>query len=294
MQIDNIEEEHDIELQDITFEDTIVNIDYAISKLRHHRFNNNNRTNQPNRNHWPETAYIYRERAVLSGQLWLHNIESFGLNKTLKIVQQFHRYYSRKDINNQIILYYNFDLQLSIVIKTEVHWINNALNFHIKTKRIFDYIQYLTPLIQVTGHSIVATIIAREATINQEILESEIVSIGEFRTFYQEKDNTNWRYYKETQEIHRGIDFQFYHNYDLFKAINYKVKRRLVLKLSHFVFLEIVIIKKNYFKDISDYYSEQNQLINTNAQVKLHSQPPHQTDRFDTVDHIITEYYPQQ
>ena len=292
MQIDNLEEEHDIQLQDITFEDTIVNIDYAISKLRHHRFNSG--TNQHNTNHWPETAYIYRERGVLSSQLWLHNIEIFGLAKTLQIVQQFHRYYTSKDINNQIISYFNFDLQLSIVIKTEVHWINNAINFNIKTLRIFDYIEYLIPLIQVTGNSIIGTIIARETKINQELLDSEIVSIGEFRTFYQSRDNNHWRYYKETQEIQRGIDFQFYHNYDLFKAINYQVKRRLVLKLSHFVHLEIVIIKQNYFKDIRDYYTQQNQLIHTKIQTKLHSNPPHQTDRFDSVDHIITEYYPQQ
>ena len=63
MQIDNIEEQHDIELQDITFEDTIVNIDYAISKLRHHRFNSS--ANQPNRNHWPETALGKTETTVV-------------------------------------------------------------------------------------------------------------------------------------------------------------------------------------------------------------------------------------
>ena len=292
MQIDNIEDQQDIELEDITFEDTIVNIDYAISKLRHHRSSSG--THPLNTNHWPETAYIYRERAVLSSQLWLHNIEFVGLTKTSKIIHQFNQDHSIKDINNQIIQYFNFDLQLSIVINTEVQWRNNELKFNIQTLRIFDYIKYLTPLVQVTGHSIIGTIIACETTIDQEIFDAEIVSIGEFRTFYQGIDSEEWRYYKETYEIQRGIDFQFYHNYDLFKAINYRVQRRLILKLSHFVHLEIVIVKKNYFKDISDYYTKYNQLINTNTSTRLHSNPPHQTDRFDSVDHIITEYYPQQ
>ena len=56
MQIDDIEEEQDIQSQNITFEDTTVNIDHAISKLRHH--SNSNSETQHNTNSWPETAYI--------------------------------------------------------------------------------------------------------------------------------------------------------------------------------------------------------------------------------------------
>ena len=253
MQIDDTEEQQEIESQEITFEDTIVNIDYAISKLRH---NNNNSETQPNTNPWPETSYIYREKAVLSSQLWLHNIEFLGITETKHTLKQYYQSISGTEINNHIISYFNFDLKLNILIKSEIHWINNTLYFDIKTLRIIDYIEYLTPLAKITSHSIIATIIAREVTNTHELLEFEIVSIGEFRTFYQDKNSTHWRYYKETQEIQRGIKFQFYHNYDLFKAINYRVERRIVLNLNHFVHLEIVIIKKHYCRDISEYYSE--------------------------------------
>ena len=292
MQIDDTKEEQEIHSQDITFEHTIVNIDYAISKLRHH--NNRNSPTNINTNPWPETAYIYRESAVLSSQLWLHNIEFFGLSRTIEILQQYNKHYSRKTINNQIISYFNFDLQLSIVINSEIQWIHNKLFCNIKTLTIFDHIQYLTPLGQVTKHSIIQTIIAREKTEQQVLLDLEIVSIGEFRSFYQDKSTEHWRYYKETQEIQRGINFQFYHNYDLFKAINYRVERRIVLKLNHFIHLEIVVIKKNYFRDISEYYSEYNQLLIPSTETTFNWNQPHQTDRFDSINHIITEYYPQQ
>ena len=293
MQIDDTDEQQEIQSQEITFEHTIVNIDHAIGKLRHH--NNNNYQTQLSRNPWPETAYIYREKAVLSSQLWLHNIEFFGLSKTKRILYQYYKQCSRKEINNQIISYFNFDLQLNILINSKVYWINNKLYFDIQTLTIVDYIQYLTPLIKVTSLSIIGTIIARETTTNtREILDFEIVSIGAFRTFYQDRNRQHWRYYKETQEIQRGINFQFYHNYDLFKAINYRVEKRIILKLNHFVHLEIVVIKKNYFKDISEYYSEYNQLLITTRDESFNLNQPHQTDRFDSINHIITEYYPQQ
>ena len=292
MQIDDTDDQQDIELQEVTFEDTIVNIDYAISKLRHYR--PNNRQTHPNTNHWPETAYIYRESAVLSSQLWLHNIEFYGISKTLKIIHQYNQYYLRKELNNQIIFYFNFDLHLQIVINSEIHWRNNKVLYHIKTLTVFDYIQYLHPLIQVTGQSIIVTIVARERENKTELLDSEIVSIGEFRTFYQDSNTGHWRYYKETQEIQRGINFQFYHNYELFKAVNYKVKKRAVLKFNHFIHLEVIIIKKNYFADIREYYSRYNQLIIQPTTSALHRSQPHQTDRFDSIAHIITEYYPQQ
>ena len=292
MQIDDTEDQQDIELEEITLEHTIVNIDYAISKLRHYR--KSNRQTHSNRNHWPETAYIYRESAVLSSQLWLHNIEFFSESETLDIIQQYKQYYSKGELNNQIIIYFNFDLQLQIVINSEIKWTNTELFYQIKTLTVFDYIQYLHPLIQVTGQSIITTIIAREGKDKAELLQSEIVSIGEFRAFYQDNNTQHWRYYKETQEIQRGIHFQFYHNYDLFKAINYKVAKRSILKLNHFIHLEIVIIKKNYFKDIREYYSRYNQLIITPTTSDIHRDQPHQTDRFDSIDHIITEYYPQQ
>ena len=291
MQIEDRDDQQDTQTQDITFEDTIVNIDYAISKLRHH--NNNNCPTNNNTNPWPETAYIYRERAVLSSQLWLHNITFFGLSRTIKTIQQYYQYFARNEINNQIISYFNCDLKLSILIKSEIQWINK-LHFDIKTLTILDYIQYIKPLIRVTSHSIIGTILARETTDTRALFACEIISIGEFRTFYQDRNNQHWRYYKETQEIQRGINFQFYHNYDLFKAINYRVEKRIILTLSHFVHLEIVVIKKNYFEDINTYYSEYNQLLITTRDESLNWYQPHQTDRFDSINHIITEYYPQQ
>ena len=292
MQIEDIDDQQDLELQQVTFEHTIVNIDYAISKLRHHRANN--RQTHSNVNHWPATEYIYRESAVLSSQLWLHNIEFFELSKTVEIIHQYNQHYSRQELNNQVIFYFNFDLQLQIAINSEIHWRNNQVFYQIKTLTVFDYIQYLYPLIKVTGQSIIATIIARERNNKAELLGSEIVSIEEFRTFYQDRNRRYWRYYKETQEIQRGINFEFYHNYDLFKAINYKVKKRTILKLNHFIHLEIVIVKRNYFKDIREYYSRYNQLVITHTNSDWYGYQPHQTDRFDSVEHIITEYHHQQ
>ena len=292
MQIDDREEQQDIQAQDITFEDTIVNIDYAISKLRNQ--NNNNCPIHNNTNPWPETAYIYRERAVLSSQLWLHNITFFGLSRTIKILQQYYQSFSRNEINNQIISYFNSDLKLNILIKSEIQWTNNKLHFDIKTLTILDYIQYINPLVRITSHSIIGTILARETTATRPLFDFEIISIGAFRTFYQDTDGKHWRYYKETQEIQRGTNFQFFHNYDLFKAINYRVKKRIILTLNHFVHLEIVVIKKNYFEDINTYYSEYNQLLTTTRDESFTWYQPHQTDRFDSINHIITEYYPQQ
>ena len=287
MQIDEKEETNQ---GDITFEDTIVNIDYAISKLRHH-----NRENARfNRNPWPETAYIFRESAVLSSQLWLHNIEFCRLSITCEILNRYQKEYSMDNFNNQIIQFHNFDLDLNIIIKSESKWINNNIFFDIKQLTVFDYIKYLSPLIEITKHSIISTIIARTKFTNYNLFESEIVSIGEFRPFHTNNNCRDWRYRKETQEIARNIEFQFFHYYDLFKAINYQVRQRIILQLSKLVFLEIVIVKENYFEDIKKYYSGQNQLLITPIDIEFPINQPHQTDRFDTVEHIITEYYPQQ
>ena len=287
MQIDEKEEK---DQQDITFEDTIVNIDYAISKLRHY-----NRENiRFNINPWPETAYIFRESAVLSSQLWLHNIEFCKLSKAREILERYQKEDSKENFNNQIIQFYNFDLNLNIIIKSENKWINNKIFFDIKQLRVFDYITYLNPLIKITKDSIISTVIARNKFPNCNPIESEIVSIGEFRPFYTNNNCSDWRYHKETQEIYRNFEFQFYHYYDLFKAINYQVRQRIILQLSQLVFLEIVIVKENYFEDIKKYYSGQNQLLITPTDIEFSIHQPHQTDRFDTVEHIITEYYPQQ
>ena len=207
------------------------------------------------------------------------------------------QYYLRSpkdNFNNQVITYYNFDLQLNIIIKSENKWIDNKTFFHIKRLVVFDYIQYLLPLIKITSNLIISTIVARAEKDSPDLLYSEIISIGDFRPFYLDNNNGDWRYQKETQELNRGIEFQFYHNYDIFKAINYKVQQRVILQLSHFVYLEIIIIKRNYFHDIRKYYSSQNQLLLTPTDTDLNSVQPHQIDRFDSVDHIITEYYPQQ
>ena len=287
MQIDEKEEKDQPE---ITFEDTIVNIDYAISKLRHY----NRENTRFNINPWPETAYIYRESTVLSSQLWLHNIEFCQLSNTIKKLNRYRQQRSEESFNNQIIQFHNFDLDLDIIIKSENKWINNSIFFDIKKLTIFDYITYLDPLIKITKHSIISTIVARTKFVNCNPFDSEIVSIGEFRSFYTNNNCRDWRYRKETQEIYRNIEFQFYHCYDLFKAINYQVRQRIILQLSQLVFLEIVIVKENYFEDIQKYYSEQNQLLIAPTDIEYPINQPHQTDRFDTVEHIITEYYPQQ
>ena len=287
MQIDEKEEKDEL---DITFEDTIVNIDYAIIKLRHHNRERIENIDNP----WPETAYIYRESAVLSNQLWLHNIKFCQLHDTYELLEQYQLRQQKANFNNQIITYYNFDLQLNIIIKSENKWIDNNIFFDIKRLTVFNYVQYLIPLIKITSKSIISTIVARVEKNSPELLGAEIISVGEFRQFYLDNNCCDWRYQKETQELYRWIEFQFYHNYDIFKAVNYKVQQRVILQLSQFVYLEIVIIKQKYFQDIREYYLGQNQLLTTSIVAEFDLDQPHQIDRFDSVDHIITEYYPQQ
>ena len=89
---------------------------------------------------------------MLSNQLWLHNIQFSKLENTRAILEQYQLRYQTDNFNNQIIKYYNFDLHLNINIKSEIKWIDNKTYFDIQRLKIFDYVQYLFPLIKVTSN----------------------------------------------------------------------------------------------------------------------------------------------
>ena len=95
--------------------------------------------------------------------------------------------------------------------------------------------------------------------------------------------------------MYRNHKFKYIHQYDLYKSINYRVYKRFILSLNQFVFLEIIIVKPNYFIDILPFYSGQHQLILSQPQIHDYQiLQPHQFDYFDTIEKIITKFYPQR
>ena len=188
---------------------------------------------------------------------------------------------------------YDFELNLNLIFNSEIVW-NNNNTFRLRKVEIIDYIEYLSPLLSIRKNCIIGTIIARTESSTQHLLQAEIISIGEFRPFYLDNKHI-WRYYKETKEAYRNNRFKYFHYFDLFKSINYKVQKRVVTTLNKFVYLKIIIVKRNYFIDIEQYYSGQNQLtISTSATREYTIYQPHQIDHFNTLEKITTEYYPQQ
>ena len=287
MQIDEKEETTE-EL--ITYEDSIVNIDYALTKLRHYQ--DNQGRDFINNNPWPEASYCFRERSVVFNQLWLHNIQYYTESETKLQISQATRYQSDNNINQQIITYYDSDLGLTCNFNSSIYWNNNS-TIQYQELQLIDYIQYLKPLYLITGQSIIATIVVRAKNSTQHLFNSEIVSIGEFRPFYNNQSN-HWQYIKETKELLRNHTFKFFHQYDLYKSVNYQVRQRVVITLNSFVHLEIILVKQSFFQDIIQYYSQYNQYsINISNTTTANCDQPHQIDRFDSLEHIVTEYYTQ-
>ena len=285
-----IDEKEEITEQLITYEDSIVNVDYALSKLRHYQGNQGR--DYINSNPWPEVSYCFRERSVIFNQLWLHRIQYYTESETAIQIEQATRHQSNNSTNQQIITYYDSDLLLTCICNTSIHWNNNSV-IQYQELQVIDYIQYLKPLVLITGQSIIATIVARAINSTQHLFNSEIVSIGEFRPFYNNQSN-HWQYIKETKELSRNHNFKFFHQYDLYKSVNYQVRQRIVITLNQFVHLEIILVKQSYFEEIIQYYSHYNQYsINTSSPTTFNCDQPHQIDRFDSIEHIVTEYYTQ-
>ena len=268
----------------------IISLDQAIQESR--ASNTQNIRGCSHSNPWPVLGFSFLQRSVISTQLWLHKIQFYTIFETIEIIHNFESTENNNRINEQLFFVYDFETNLKVIFNSEITW-NNIHPFIIKSVRIINYIDYLLPLTSITGRSIITTLIARATSDTQHILDSELVSIGEFRPFYWDHPHC-WRYYKETRELYRNNNFKSIHNYNLFKSVNYKVQQRVVLSLNQFVYLEIILVKKRYFQDIVQYYSDHNQyLIHTSTFQHFNIPQPHQFDTIDTIDKIITEYHPQ-
>ena len=286
-----IEQKDDSIEESITYEDTIVNVDVALGKLRHHHEGEGR--NFINNNPWPETAYCFRERSVVSNQLWLHNIQHWSIEETTRQIANTRQHQQRTENNNdQILIQYCWDLKLTCISNCTISWVHNkAIQY--KQLLIIDYIKYLSPLAIATSQSIISTVVARAKGNTQHILNSEIVSIGEFRSFHNNQSD-HWHYLKETKESYRNRQFRFFHTYDIYKSVNYQVRQRIVINLNKYLHLEIILVKQNYFNEIVQYYSQYNQsIINLSNTPISQFEQPHQIARFDSLDHIVTEYYQQ-
>ena len=269
----------------------IVSIDYSLSLLKESRIKDIRGCSSSNP--WPVIGFNFLERSVISTQLWLHQIEYLRRYQTYKLIEIFENNSSHSSNNHQLFIVYDFELKLNLIFNSEIEW-NNCQPFIIRTIKIIHYIDYLKPLTRITKRNIICTIIARKEFSTQHILATEIVSIGEFRPFYIENKNI-WRYYKETKEAYRNHNFKYFHHYDLYKSINYHVQKRVILSLNQYIHLEIIIVKHNYFIDINQYYSGQNQFTITNTQqTNYQLQQPHQFDYFGTLEKVTTEFHPQQ
>ena len=164
MQIEEIEAKTK---EQVTYEDTIVSVDYALSKLRH--YNNTSVRDRDNGNPWPEVSYLFRERSVNSNQLWLHNIEYKTLEETTSEIKKYQSQNKEYQLEETLVFYYDFDIQLNILCNCEINWTNTSPLFAFKTVQVIGYIKYLKPLLTITGKDIITTIIAREQTTTQHI-----------------------------------------------------------------------------------------------------------------------------
>ena len=290
MQIEKAKSELKEEQGTEDYNNKLVIVDYSLSLLRDSKIKDIRGCSSSNP--WPVNGFNFLERSVISTQLWLHRILYFTTYQTKKLIKIFENSSIYCTNNYQLFIVYDFDLKLNLLYNSEIQW-KNRQPFIIRTIKIINYIEYLTPLTKITRQTIICTIIARKEFCTQHILASEVVSIGEFRPFYIENQQV-WRYYKETKEVYRNQSFKYFHHYDLYKSINYNVQKRLILSLNQFIYLEIIIVKNNYFRDINRYYSGQYQ--NTIPSVEpseFELQQPHQIDYFHTLDKITTEFYSQ-
>ena len=153
--------------------------------------------------------------------MWLHNIEYKTLEETTSEIRKYQNKDKEYQLEKALVFYYDFDIQLNILCNCETNWTNTESVIKFRAVHVIDYINYLHPSITITGKDIITTIIAREQTTTQHILDTEIVSVGEFHPFYTGHQKRDWSYVKEIQELHRAKDFSLYHNYDISKSVNY-------------------------------------------------------------------------
>ena len=274
--------------QSFLTDSSIVNIHNTIQKLRH-----GSRTilGRNSGDWWPEPSYIYRERNVHSDQLWLHNIVFYNTIHTFSIIELF--YIEEEDwyytyFTNTLEISFNSDLNLRTIRHASLDITNFGIFNNSYSLIVINYIDYIRPLLSITSQKLIATVVARLDYSELSILKADIVSISEFRKLYTTRNNRYWWYQKILTEQYRAKGFEHYHKDEIFKAINYKQTKRVVLALDNYVYLEIIIVKINYFRDIDRYYNQQIRQPNT-ALVK-----PHTWDRLDSVEDIITEFYIQQ
>ena len=291
MQIETVKQESEEKQEIINYNNKIVSIDYSLSLLRNSKIKDIRGCSSSNP--WPLYGFNFLERSVISTQLWLHKIDFLSVSETKKLIEIFENRINCCNTNYQFFIVYDSELKLNLIFNSEIKWVQQQ-PFLIKIIRINNYIEYLIPLTKITKRPIISTIIARKEFCTQHILAAEIVSIGEFRPFYIENKQI-WRYYKETKEAYRNHKFKYFHHYELYKAINYRVQQRVILSLNRFIYLEIIIVKDNYFVDINQYYSGQHQLTLPSIAIEeFQIQQPHQIDYFGTLDKVTTEYFPQQ
>ena len=244
-------------------------------------------------NPWPRLGFKFLEHSVISTQLWLHRIRYYSINDTRHEIEFNYQSQHINKINNQILIVFDQETKLNIIFNIEINC-KNTNYFNIKNVEVIDYITYLKPLVLITHHHIIATIIARATSNSQHLFDSEIVSISSFRPFYIDQQHI-WRYYKEIHEIYRNNNFKFIQSFDISKSINYGVRKRIILSLNEFVYLEIILVKEKYFENIFQYYSGHNELlINTTGTPDYTIHQPHQIDHFNTLDIINTKFYPQE
>ena len=281
MQIEISQSESQEQEERKDYNNKIVSIDYSLGLLRDSEIKDIRGCSSSNP--WPVNGFNFLERSVISTQLWLHQIEYLTTYQTEKLIDIFANKINHCEYNQQLYIVYDSDLKLNLIFNSEIKWINRQ-PFIIRTIKIINYIDYLAPLAKISKSYIICTIIARKGFSTQHLLEAEIVSNKQL-----------WRYYKETKEAYRNHNFKYFHHFDLYKAINYHVQKRLILSLNQFIHLEIVIVKHNYFIDINQYYSGQHQFTLPNIEsTEFQLYQPHQIDYFGTIDKIITKFYPQQ
>ena len=291
MQIGQNKEEHQAKQLKQNYNNKIVNIDHTLNLLEKSSIQSIRGCSSSNP--WPVFGFRFLEGSVLSSQLHLHQIEFYTKTQTFNIIESFEKRTRKIRTNNQIFIVYDNQLKLNLIFNSNITW-NDSQPFVIETIKIIDYIDYLLPLTRIIKTPIISTVIARTDINTQHILESEIVSIGEFRPIYFENKKF-WRYYKETTEVYRNHKFKYIHQYDIFKSINYKVQKRFILSVNQFVYIEVIVVKPNYFIDIIPFYSGQYQLfLSQRTAPEYTTIQPHQFDYFNTLERIITKYYPQQ
>ena len=151
-----------IQHDEIVLDSTFVNIDNILEKLRPE--NSTRAKRRISGTHWPEISYSFREKNVISNQLWLHQISYYTVNQTFNLFESYcieeplHiiNYYS-----SRIIVYYNYNLKLNIIQHQDINPVRVDIFGESHSFCLSNYIDYLQPLAKITSKSIIATIVVR-------------------------------------------------------------------------------------------------------------------------------------